>query len=218
VAAVRRQEEREVRSGYWLMAAITLTAGCAVLAETAAVRGLAVGLASLAGWLLYVVRARSREKLSGEALTDPLTGLYNRRYLSDRLGEEAARAQRYGGVFTLALMDIDDFKAFNDHHGHSHGDQVLRAVAASLRNGLRRSDLAFRYGGEEFIVLFPDTPTEIAQEALLRVAGSMPGITFSGGLAEYPTEAARPEGLIDLADSRLRLAKEGGKARMQGRA
>lgn len=211
MTGVRRREQREIRSGYWLMAAITLAGVATVLAGDVMVRALAAGLALAAGWVLYVLRSRSRQRITGEALTDPLTGLYNRRYLEDRLREELARVERYGGCFTVALIDIDDFKAYNDRFGHAHGDQVLCAVAARLRDGLRRSDLAFRYGGEEFLVLFPDTPTRIAHAALGRVADRTPGVTFSGGLAECPGEGSDAGSLIDLADARLRRAKDGGK-------
>ena len=102
------------------------------------------------------------------AITDGLTGLYNHRYFYERLGQEIARARRYDTPVSLLMVDIDDFKAFNDTHGHVAGDEVLRAVAGILNSALRRDiDIAARYGGEEFAVILPNTPIDGAADPQL---------------------------------------------------
>ena len=102
------------------------------------------------------------------AITDGLTGLYNHRYFYERLGQEVARARRYGTPVSLLMIDIDDFKAFNDRHGHPAGDEVLRGVAEILSSAVRRDvDIAVRYGGEEFAVILPNTPMDGAADPQL---------------------------------------------------
>ncbi len=102
------------------------------------------------------------------AITDGLTGLYNHRYFYERLGQEIARAQRYGSPVSLLMVDIDDFKAFNDARGHVAGDEVLRSVAGILGAALRHDiDIAARYGGEEFAIILPNTPLDGAADPQL---------------------------------------------------
>jgi GGDEF domain-containing protein len=110
---------------------------------------------------VVIEHARLYRRVQAQALTDGLTGLYNHRYFYDRLEQEIARARRYGTPVSLLMIDIDDFKAFNDRHGHPAGDTVLRTMAGILEAELRHNiDIAARYGGEEFAVILPNTPME----------------------------------------------------------
>ncbi len=119
----------------------------------------------------------STTRIERQAITDGLTGLYNHRYFYGRLGQEFARARRYGLPLSLLMIDIDDFKRFNDRYGHPVGDLVLVEVGRILRTRLRRRvDLAARYGGEEFVVLLPNTLRDGAQvvgDRLLREVAAL---------------------------------------------
>ena len=118
-----------------------------------------------------IEHARLYSSKEQQAITDGLTGLYNHRYFYERLGQEVARARRYGTPVSLLMIDIDDFKAFNDAHGHVAGDAVLRKVGAILSAELRKDvDIAARYGGEEFAVILPNTPMEIVDDTQLVMA------------------------------------------------
>ncbi|HET9132762.1 MAG TPA: diguanylate cyclase [Gemmatimonadales bacterium] len=157
--------------------------------------------------------------------SDPLTGLPNRRVLEQRLGEELDRARRYDQVLTVALVDLDHFKAINDQHGHQVGDAVLRQLAGLLRRELRTNDMVARIGGEEFVMLLPETGVEGARlfvDRLLRrigqhnfgdAAGPV-WVTASVGLATFPDDrAADEEALLKLADDNLYRAKHAGRNR-----
>ena len=207
------RERRVVVAGYLVVAGITLATVFVVLFPDPRVRTGTAGLLLGVGWWLYVARSRSRLRLAGQALCDPLTGLYNRRYLNDRLGEEVARVSRYGGVLTVAVVDLDDFKALNDRHGHLRGDEALRAFAIGVRTVLRKSDIAFRFGGEEFVLAFPDTPL-VAAGAVLSRLREQTTHPFSAGLAECPEQASDTMALLRLADARLGAAKRAGKAQI----
>ena len=132
------------------------------------------------------------------AITDGLTGLYNHRYFYERLGQEVARAQRYGSPVSLLMVDIDDFKAFNDSRGHVAGDEVLRAVAGILGAALRRDiDIAARYGGEEFAIILPNTPLDGAADPQL----AMP-VPAETGTVEGETAPLEPApGNLDGAEA-----------------
>lgn len=161
-----------------------------------------------------------REKLRTQALRDPLTGLYNRRYMEDVLERYVHLAERNGSAVSAIMIDLDHFKLLNDKHGHAVGDAVLREVAAAIVGSLRPSDVACRYGGEELIVLLPDCPLADAVgkaellrarvEALSENHGTP--ITASFGVASMP-EAAQGD-LVAVADAALYRAKEEGRNRV----
>ncbi|MCX7750817.1 MAG: GAF domain-containing protein [Candidatus Bipolaricaulota bacterium] len=131
----------------------------------------------------HVEEELRRVELEGElreqAIRDPLTGLYNRRFLTEVLGRELERAKRYGHPLTLVLADIDDFKKVNDRHGHGVGDRVLRRVAELLQTNVRAGDYVFRYGGEEFVVLLPETG-DGGGEVVRRLRDLLSGVTVEG--------------------------------------
>lgn len=169
--------------------------------------------------------SRRQEEMKVLAETDPLTGLLNRRALSERLRQEVERAGRYGTVLTCVMIDIDHFKEANDRHGHQAGDQVLVQFAELLRREQRSVDVVARYGGEEFVVLLPETGGAgarlFAERVLRRVhsatfgeAGVPISITVSLGLATFPDErTGDAESLLRLADSNLLRAKTDGRNR-----
>jgi diguanylate cyclase (GGDEF)-like protein len=162
------------------------------------------------------------------ALVDGLTGISNRRQFDRSIGSEVVRANRMNGGLALLMIDVDSFKAFNDHYGHDAGDGCLRRIAATLRATLQRpTDLAARYGGEEFAVLLPDTDEQgalvVANAIRMAVRGaaiphkhSASGIvTVSIGVAALPsTPSADVKTLIERADRALYLAKESGRDRI----
>lgn len=173
---------------------------------------------------------RSNELLRELSVTDPLTHLYNRRYLMDALEKEFQRVRRTGGALSLVVLDIDHFKRINDSYGHQNGDTVLAAVAETTRAELRSYDTAVRYGGEEFMVVLPETPLSygIAVAERLRSAiGKMvfPGplamltVSVSLGVAAYPAAGVDSvDRLIRMADDALYRAKGAGRNRVEAMA
>lgn len=162
---------------------------------------------------------RRFKKLTEQSRRDPLTGLLNRAAFEERMNEEVARALRYGRHLTLVMFDVDDFKSVNDRLGHQTGDRVLVQVAQALRASFRLSDPVFRYGGDEFIAVCPETQGAEIENALKRVEGQQIGlreeddrqhaIKISWGVASLPTDAVSDFGLIQIADQRLyRLKRE----------
>jgi diguanylate cyclase (GGDEF)-like protein len=171
---------------------------------------------------------RKRE-LEGLSRTDPLTGLFNRRYFEERYAGEFERSRRYRSALACLMIDIDHFKGLNDGHGHAFGDEVLRDVAATIRRTLRDVDLVARYGGEEFVALLPETGLEDGRRAAERVREAVaareylaPGdrrvtITASFGVAAHPAPGiASREDLLRAADEALYRAKAGGRNRVVG--
>jgi len=172
------------------------------------------------------VRAALRTKhlqdlLIQYAQIDPLTELWNRRALTERLGQEWARIQRSGGSLAFIMADLDRFKQINDKHGHHVGDQVLREVARLVADGCRQSDLPARYGGEEFAVLLPDQDADaaacLAERCRCRIEqsftdrdGPTPNVTASFGVSDS-TEADSPDALLRCADVALYEAKSAGR-------
>jgi diguanylate cyclase (GGDEF)-like protein len=108
-------------------------------------------------------------ELGTQAITDSLTGLYNHAYFYQRLADEIDRAERYGHRFALVMMDVDAFKHYNDSRGHQAGDAALRLIGECVRSAMRRSDLAFRYGGDEFVALLLDADVSRAQNVVRRI-------------------------------------------------
>jgi diguanylate cyclase (GGDEF)-like protein len=158
------------------------------------------------------------------SLTDPLTGLPNRREFNDRLEERMSAWNRRREEFSLLLLDVDHFKALNDEHGHLAGDQVLAAIGRALRAAVRREDAVARFGGEEFAILLPNTTlaqaacvAEKVREAVSRVVVEHDGreiaVTVSGGLAAIAADETA-DTLIENADIALYAAKESGRNRV----
>lgn len=180
---------------------------------------------------LVLDRAEWQEKAAQfelMSITDPLTGLLNRRYLEERLAEELSRSQRYGYTTSFMMIDIDDFKYYNDRNGHQAGDRALEITAQCLKSSLRAADVAARYGGEEFCILLPQTTPLEAQVIAERIRRKIerqqfphgyrqPGgsVTVSIGLSAGSDVTSTPEGVIGAADRALYLAKNRGKNRVQ---
>ena len=158
--------------------------------------------------------ARAEKK----ARVDELTGLLNRRSLDEMIDSEISRHSRYGGAFSLAILDLDSFKTFNDTYGHLAGDKLLRDVGSNIKGAIRNADHAFRYGGDEFAVLLPQTTIDAAFQVAERVrnqiakgldSGKIP-ITASIGLASWPDDGISHTDIIAAADVTLYRAKRSG--------
>ncbi|MDP3814945.1 histidine kinase N-terminal 7TM domain-containing protein [Pseudomonas sp.] len=165
------------------------------------------------------------EQLQEQALCDPLTGLYNRRYLDEFFARELALAQREHTPIALALIDLDHFKRLNDEHGHLEGDDVLKGVAEHLRDSLRSSDAVFRIGGEEFLLILPRADAQEARQRLdciccslaahpLPTRGGARYVTLSAGLALWPEQGLVLDELLQVADAALYQAKDEGRNRV----
>ena len=169
---------------------------------------------------------RLRDAMREMALRDGLTGLYNRRYLEDALNREIHRAERSGKPLAVIMIDIDNFKQFNDRHGHDAGDFVLSALARAIARNIRPSDLACRYGGEEFAVVLPEADMEIARERAeeMRLAIRNTNLTHLGqtlaapsasfGIAVYPAHGSNAPELLKASDGALYRAKREGRDRI----
>jgi diguanylate cyclase (GGDEF)-like protein len=152
-------------------------------------------------------------ELQSSARTDPLTGLPNRRVWEEDLARELARVTRHGGCLCLVMLDLDRFKAFNDHNGHPAGDRLLVDTAQAWRPIMRETDTLARYGGEEFAVLLPHSDREAALVVVDRLLAAVPlGQTASAGIAAWDGEET-PEALLARADAALYEAKHAGRAR-----
>lgn len=178
--------------------------------------------------LNYDFLKRNYEIAASEAFSDPLTGLFNLRQFWLSLDRELARARRYRRPCSLAMIDIDFFKQYNDRHGHLRGDEVLKEVGGIFGASIRNSDIAARYGGEEFVVIMPETGRDlalIAGEKLRRAVAdhpfplqeTQPGgvLTVSVGIATFPDDAATARELVDAADQALYRAKRRGRNRVE---
>jgi len=163
------------------------------------------------------------------SITDPLTGLLNRRYLQERLNEELSRSKRYGYPMSFMMIDIDDFKHYNDRNGHQEGDHALQLTANCLKSSLRLADVASRYGGEEFCILLPQTTLDeaaVIADRIRQLIHSTPyphgkgqplgAVTVSIGLSSYSKFLDTPETVIRAADRALYHAKSQGKNRIVG--
>lgn len=174
------------------------------------------------------VEAAYFEEIYRMMVTDGLTQIANKRALEDFLDKEVARARRYGRNLSVMMMDIDHFKRINDQFGHLTGDMVLREVAATIRQRIRREELFARYGGEEFVIVLPETDISGALEFAETVRGMVEArlmtfeglhirITVSIGVAQFdPSSHATPEDLIKSADQNLYVAKNRGRNCVHG--
>lgn len=162
------------------------------------------------------------ETVERMAITDSLTGLYVRRYFTDRLDEELGRSARQGLQFSFIILDIDDFKKINDTYGHLVGDVVLKEIGRIIRESIREIDLACRYGGEEFAAMLPETPKEKAfvvaerirkhiEDTVFKAYDERLKLTVSIGVSAYPEDSANNTGLVDAADEALYKGKRSGK-------
>lgn len=152
-------------------------------------------------------------KLQVSAVTDPLTGLYNRRLFGEAFEKELNRARRYGSPLGLVILDLHRFKEVNDRYGHTRGDEVLRAAASTLKKTLRTSDFAYRIGGDEFAVLLPQTDAaqalalshrvEVAFLETLEKLQLSVGVSMDHGVATFPQDGEQTDQLFHIADERL---------------
>jgi diguanylate cyclase (GGDEF)-like protein len=160
------------------------------------------------------------------SVRDPVTNLFNRRYMEASLGRELKQIASKGSTLAVILLDIDRFKAFNDGYGHESGDAVLCAIAGFLRDHVRGEDIACRYGGEEFVLILPETSLDVARERAeqlregvkqLSVTGPggqvLPPVSLSLGISLFPLHAETPQALLRAADVALFCAKRAGRDR-----
>jgi len=179
-----------------------------------------------------VESALMQDELFDMARRDRLTGLHNLRYFEEKYGEEFDRASRYGYPFSLIVMDIDDFKVYNDSFGHPMGNLLLKRLTAAFRNALREVDIPVRYGGEEFVCILPLTDIRVAEEVAERIrqrvlnanseiphSDAQPGgcVSVSLGVASFPADSREKDELFEIADQRMYSAKRAGKNRVCAR-
>lgn len=174
---------------------------------------------------LVLMNLRLRETLRLEAMQDPLTGLYNRRFLEVALKREFARGAREGNSVAVMMIDVDRFKRFNDTQGHDAGDVVLRQFGQLLMDHCRAAELACRFGGEEFTLVVPGASREATAVVAERLLGAvrqmkvitdgmvLPGLTVSIGIAFFPEHGEATADVIHAADQALYAAKEAGRDR-----
>ncbi len=157
-------------------------------------------------------------KAEEQARVDEITGLLNRRSLDQTITSEIGRYSRYGGIFSLIILDLDSFKILNDNYGHLAGDRILRQVGNTLKNTIRNADQAFRYGGDEFAILLPQTGIDAARQVAERVRKQIAekiraknlSLTASLGLATWPADGIGADEIIATADAALYYAKRNG--------
>jgi len=169
---------------------------------------------------------RQREEADKRAVTDPLTGLYNRPYLTDALERECRRAKRYGSPISCVMLDLDGFKECNDKYGHAEGDSILRQVAAAISHSIRDIDIAARYGGDEFCLLLPETglsgALQLAERlrfaiAAMELVAGRRSVTITASIGVFSPATMnqlRPATLMEHATAALRKAKLTGRNRV----
>jgi diguanylate cyclase (GGDEF)-like protein/putative nucleotidyltransferase with HDIG domain len=169
-----------------------------------------------------VENAQLYTRLEQKSRVDEITGLFNRQHFEERLKEEVSRHSRYGDVFSIFMLDLDNFKAYNDVYGHPAGDILLSHVGKIIQSSVRDADQAFRYGGDEVVVILPQTARNdayvVAERVREQIAGELEKkaitVTCSIGLASYPTDGVIAGELVDVADSALYYAKRAGGNRV----
>ena len=185
-------------------------------------------LLAVATALAWTIVQRTR-RLRRMSTLDRLTDLFNRSHFLERMEDDLARTKRYGRPLSVAIIDLDYFKNFNDAYGPGPGDEALRAFAAFLRRTVRRTDVIGRYGGDEFVVLFPETGPDAARDKLEAMRAEMSTLplsvgrgreaaflTMSAGMASHPEDADTAIALLERADDRLFDAKHAGRNRISG--
>ena len=187
---------------------------------------LAVAVAAADQLALALANLKLRQSLRDLSVRDPLTGLFNRRYLAESLAREIARGRRRGQPVSVMAFDLDHFKEFNDRYGHPAGDLVLVAFARLLQANSRSEDVACRQGGEEFVLILPEMEMAVAMRRagdlmkvlsrleLMHEGQVLPALTTSIGLAVFPIHGDTPEALLALADQALYAAKSQGRNRI----
>jgi diguanylate cyclase (GGDEF)-like protein len=172
---------------------------------------------------LSISNLKLRETLKFQSIKDPLTGLFNRRFMVESFNREIGRAARKQAKIGLIMMDIDHFKKFNDSWGHAAGDELLIQLGKFFKERTRESDVACRYGGEEFAILMPESEIEdtfkradkLREEVknIRAYVGSqlLPPVSISMGIAEYPTHGKNADDLLHIADTALYRAKQEGR-------
>jgi diguanylate cyclase (GGDEF)-like protein/putative nucleotidyltransferase with HDIG domain len=169
-----------------------------------------------------IENAQLYARMEQRSRIDMLTGLFNRHHFEERLEEEISRNSRYSDVFSIFMIDLDNFKTYNDAHGHPAGDILLSQIGKIIKNSVRNADQAFRYGGDEFVVILPRTASDdaniVAERVRERIAGEMKkksiAVTCSIGLASYPADGVLASELIRVADTALYHAKRAGGDRI----
>jgi diguanylate cyclase (GGDEF)-like protein len=214
----------------YLLAVVLGSPEAVTSATTIAVVGVNLTAMILLAYVAMVIareQRRSRDAAIRLSTIDPLTGLFNRGFFFAALEREIARSARSGRGFCLLMMDLDELKAINDRLGHFHGDRVLRAVGEVVSAGVRRIDTAARYGGDEYVVLLPETdPTGafvLAEKIRLGVEdmgvelpGEAPRPSLSIGVVSYPDDGTTADELMISADGAMYRSKRAGKNRVTG--
>jgi len=176
---------------------------------------------------LAIANVKLRDQLRDQSIRDPLTGLFNRRYMLETCRREFSRAAREKQPVTMLSIDVDHFKKLNDNHGHDAGDTVLKEVGNCLESFFRNEDVACRFGGEEFVVVLPGAAlgdgAKRAEELRAKIEAitvryldqNLPRITISVGAAAFPEAGDNPQSVLKAADDALYRAKEGGRNRVE---
>ncbi len=171
--------------------------------------------------LLYHHSLDEIRRLERLAITDPVTGLSNHRYFQEKIREELERASRHSRIFSLMMIDVDHFKKYNDNFGHPEGDKALALIAKLLKSAIRTTDSASRYGGEEFVIILPETDKPATLEVADRIQRDLETLSIGGqitlsiGISGYPHNGSTCEEVINAADQALYRAKAKGRNTIQ---